>query len=373
MKTAIATLAIACLLGASGSTAAQSRGSRLFDLIKDKVEDKVVEEVAERTGLDPVEIDSPVKVEQGDVSSTRPRQTRVRVSVDPIDGAHAVMTGETKSAARGMLYPTDDEYIPAVLAGYTHVRRGGGAREWHSLIGVSTCDPNYIVWAKGGKVVKYEDLAGYCKLEDRRTLGGRKPGNPDISQAMRSGNTLTHQQVQAFYESRVAELAGTDRYYLRDPGEVWDVPGGVLMEITASFLGGQAGRLISPHVLPGYYRTGERKLEPRSITFFIPVSDEEKARNKEQQRTSVGDFFNKRWNAVFFRIPKVEQCGDRYLVHLEIDEVRYHMGRGPNAPYRSWTPGSPHTQANGLPKDARMVEDHSTDPYYRCPQLRPAS
>lgn len=359
--TLAATLVVAMSLLATDASA-QSLADRLRGLARDQVEDTVRERAADALGVDDITVPVEVKYER---DPRRRGQVKPRVrGIDPISGAQVVMMGHTQSLTAGRFYPEDPEFIPPVLEGYTHVRRGQGQWLPASSSGISTCDPRYIVLARAGRSDPPEAVPSDCLRMEGQIVGGRKLENPDIVAAMNVG--ASREEAVASYQERVATLGATDKYYFRGEGQWLGVDGGVVLKLSRQAFTNNLGFVAGPNVLTRIYGFGTHLVDSGHLAFFIPLTAEELASKKGVQSNARETYFNQNWSTVFYRVTSVRPCrGEMYLINVVVDEVRYHLGRGANARYRSWRPGSEHTLPNGVPKNAR-VSGYEMSPEQHC-------
>ncbi|MCD9046860.1 hypothetical protein [Luteimonas sp. MHLX1A] len=262
------------------------------------------------------------------------------------------MMGHNQSLAAGRFYPEDHQFIPPVLEGYTHVRRGQGQWLPASSRGISTCDPRYIVLAKAGRNDAPDAVPSDCLRMEGQIVGGRQLVNPDAVDAMNAA--ASREEAVASYQERVSVLSATDKYYFRGEGHWVGVEGGVMLKLSKQAFTNNLGFLAGPNVVTRIYGVGTHRVDPGDLAFFIPLTAEEISSQAGPSWNARDNYFNQNWSAVFYRVTSVRPCrGDMYLINVVVDEVRYHLGRDASAPYRSWLPGSEHTLPTGVPKSAR--------------------
>ncbi len=357
----IATLVVGMSLLTS-DVGAQSLRERLGSLARGQVEEKVRERVAHELGVEN-DITSPVEVEY-ESDPKRPGRMRRKVGVDPISGAQVAMMGHNQSLAAGRFYPEDHQFIPPVLEGYTHVRRGQGQWLPASARGISTCDPRYIVLAKAGRTDPIDQVPSDCLRMEGQIVGGRKLANPDQFDAMNAG--ASREEAVASYQDRVATLSATDKFYFRGGGDWVDVDGGVMLKLSSQHFTNSLGFLAGPNVVTRTYGVGVHRVDPGELAFFIPLTAAEIASQAGPSWNAKDTYFNENWSTVFYRVTSVRPCrGDMYLINVVVDEVRYHLGRDANSPHRSWTRSSAHTLPTGVPENAR-ASGHEIVPEQHC-------
>ncbi|WP_298581279.1 hypothetical protein [uncultured Luteimonas sp.] len=196
-------------------------------------------------------------------------------------------------------------------------------------------------------------------------VGGRKLENPNQFDVFSAG--ASREEAVASYQDRVATLSATDKFYFRGSGEWVDVDSGVMLKLSNQHFTNSLGFLAGPNVVTRTYGVGIHRVNPSGLAFFIPLTAEEIASQAGPSWNAKDTYFNENWSTVFYRVTRVRPCRrDMYLINVVVDEVRYHLGRYANSPYRSWTPGSEHTLPIGVPKNARasgyeiVPEQHCT-------------
>ncbi|MBJ6984006.1 hypothetical protein [Luteimonas sp. MC1750] len=343
----VLTLALACgLVMLSTNVEAQSKRARLLGVIYDTVEGKIRDQIEDERREEIV--DPRVRPTlDGGVDIDFP---------DPIEVAKLAMLGDMDAnPVMGAFYPPDPSFIPPELEGYTHVRRGGGSWQPFMFRGLGTCDPMYLANAHAKINVAFDDLPYSCKKVEAQIIGGVGKPNVSVVQVDGIGIKVPPGEVAAAYAQRVATLGATNKYYSRGAGTVLKIRDGVVISIPAKALADLPGKVVGPNALDGDYGLDAYSIYKNTLNFFIPLSPQE-IETRAVRFNRDPNFHNHHLHTIFYRITGVRTCPkdrhQRYEINVEVDEVRYYMGRGLDAPYKTWRPGTGQSQPNGLPFDA---------------------